>query len=198
MVQPISPPNPGRRKFLSLITGFMASVGAVFLAIPFLSAFKPSARAEAAGAPVKVNISKLSPGELMTVEWRGMPVFVYKVSSEAQNALSADKSKLADPNSDQQQQPEYAQNDTRSRKKGIAVVKGVCTHLGCAPKFYPEATSQDFDPNWQGGFFCPCHGSKFDLAGRVYANVPAPTNLEVPPHYFETDSTLVIGSDGAS
>ena len=134
----------------------------------------------------------------MTVEWRGMPVFVYKVSSEAQSILSADKSKLADPNSDQQQQPEYAQNDTRSRKKGIAVVKGVCTHLGCAPKFYPEATSQDFDPNWQGGFFCPCHGSKFDLAGRVYANVPAPTNLEVPPHYFETDSTLVIGSDGAS
>ena len=173
-------------------------MGVIFAAIPFISAFKPSARAEAAGAPVKINISKLSPGELMTVEWRGMPVFVYKVSSEAQNALSADKSKLADPNSDQQQQPEYAQNDTRSRKKGIAVVKGVCTHLGCAPKFYPEATSQDFDPNWQGGFFCPCHGSKFDLAGRVYANVPAPTNLEVPPHYFETDSTLVIGSDGAS
>ena len=197
-MQPKSPPNPIRRQLLTSITSFLGFVVVVFAAIPFLSAFKPSARAEAAGAPVKVNISKLSPGELMTVEWRGMPVFVYKVSSEAQNALSADKSKLADPNSDQQQQPEYAQNDTRSRKKGIAVVKGVCTHLGCAPKFYPEATSQDFDPNWQGGFFCPCHGSKFDLAGRVYANVPAPTNLEVPPHYFETDSTLVIGSDGAS
>ena len=197
-MQPKSPPNPIRRQLLTSITSLLGFVGVIFAAIPFLSAFKPSARAEAAGAPVKVNISKLSPGELMTVELRGMPVFVYKVSSEAQNALSADKSKLADPNSDQQQQPEYAQNDTRSRKKGIAVVKGVCTHLGCAPKFYPEATSQDFDPNWQGGFFCPCHGSKFDLAGRVYANVPAPTNLEVPPHYFETDSTLVIGSDGAS
>ena len=197
-MQPKSPPNPIRRQLLTSITSFLGLVGVIFAAIPFLSAFKPSARAEAAGAPVKVNISKLTPGELMTVEWRGMPVFVYKVSSEAQNVLSADKSKLADPNSDQQQQPEYAQNDTRSRKKGIAVVKGVCTHLGCAPKFYPEATSQDFDPNWQGGFFCPCHGSKFDLAGRVYANVPAPTNLEVPPHYFETDSTLVIGSDGAS
>ena len=197
-MQPKSPPNPIRRQLLTSITSLLGFVGVFFAAIPFLSAFKPSARAEAAGAPVKVNISKLSPGELMTVEWRGMPVFVYKVSSEAQNALSADKSKLADPNSDQQQQPEYAQNDTRSRKRGIAVVKGVCTHLGCAPKFYPEAISQDFDPNWQGGFFCPCHGSKFDLAGRVYANVPAPTNLEVPPHYFETDSTLVIGSDGAS
>jgi ubiquinol-cytochrome c reductase iron-sulfur subunit len=197
-MQPKSPPNPIRRQLLTSITSLLGFVGVVFATIPFLSAFKPSARAEAAGAPVKVNISKLSPGELMTVEWRGMPVFVYKVSNEAQNVLSADKSKLADPNSDQQQQPEYAQNDTRSRKKGIAVVKGVCTHLGCAPKFYPEATSQDFDPNWQGGFFCPCHGSKFDLAGRVYANVPAPTNLEVPPHYFETDSTLVIGSDGAS
>ena len=197
-MQPKSPPNPIRRQLLTSITSLLGFVGVIFAAIPFLSAFKPSARAEAAGAPVNVNISKLSPGELMTVEWRGMPVFVYKVSREAQNALSADKSKLADPNSDQQQQPEYAQNDTRSRKKGIAVVKGVCTHLGCAPKFYPEATSQDFDPNWQGGFFCPCHGSKFDLAGRVYANVPAPTNLEVPPHYFETDSTLVIGSDGAS
>jgi len=197
-MQPKSPPNPIRRQLLTSITSFLGLVGVIFAAIPFLSAFRPSARAEAAGAPVKVNISKLTQGELMTVEWRGMPVFVYKVSSEAQNVLSADKSKLADPNSDQQQQPEYAQNDTRSRKKGIAVVKGVCTHLGCAPKFYPEATSQDFDPNWQGGFFCPCHGSKFDLAGRVYANVPAPTNLEVPPHYFETDSTLVIGSDGAS
>ena len=196
-MQPKSPPNPIRRQLLTSITSFLGLVGVIFAAIPFLSAFRPSARAEAAGAPVKVNISKLTPGELMTVEWRGMPVFVYKVSSEAQNVLSADKSKLADPNSDQQQQPEYAQNDTRSRKKGIAVVKGVCTHLGCAPKFYPEATSQDFDPNWQGGFFCPCHGSKFDLAGRVYANVPAPTNLEVPPHYYETDSTLVIGSDGA-
>ena len=197
-MQPKSPPNPIRRQLLTSITSLLGFVRVVFAAIPFLSAFKPSARAEAAGAPVKVNISKLSPGELMTGEWRGMPVFVYKVSSEAQNSLSEDKSKLADPNSDQQQQPDYAQNDTRSRKKGIAVVKGVCTHLGCAPKFYPEATSQDFDPNWQGGFFCPCHGSKFDLAGRVYANVPAPTNLEVPPHYFETDSTLVIGSDGAS
>ena len=197
-MQPKSPPNPIRRQLLTSITSFLGLVGVIFAAIPFLSAFRPSARAEAAGAPVKVNISKLTPGELMTVEWRGMPVFVYKVSSEAQNVLSADKSKLADPNSDQQQQPEYAQNDTRSRKKGIAVVKGVCTHLGCAPKFYPEATSQDFDPNWQGGFFCPCHGSKFDLAGRVYANVPAPTNLEVPPHYFESDSTLVIGSDGVS
>ena len=128
-MQPKSPPNPIRRKLLTSITSLLGFVGVVFAAIPFLSAFKPSARAEAAGAPVKVNISKLSPGELMTVEWRGMPVFVYKVSSEAQNVLSADKSKLADPNSDQQQQPEYAQNDTRSRKKGIAVVKGVCTHF---------------------------------------------------------------------
>ena len=136
-MQPKSPPNPIRRQLLTSITSLLGFVGVIFAAIPFLTAFKPSARAEAAGAPVKVNISKLSQGELMTVEWWGMPVFLYKVSNEAQNVLSSDKSKLADPNSDQQQQPQYAQNDTRSRKKGIAVLKGGCTHLGCAPKFYP-------------------------------------------------------------
>ena len=191
-MQPKSPPNPIRRQLLTSITSLLGFVGVVFAAIPFLRAFKPSARAEAAGAPVKVNISKLSPGELMTVEWRGMPVFVYKVSSEAQNALSADKSKLADPNSDQQQQPEYAQNDTRSRKKGIAVVKGVCTHLGCSPKYHPEVEPKPWDASWAGGFFCPCHGSHYDTSGRIRKG-PAPTNLPVPPYVFLTDNRIKIG-----
>ena len=134
----------------------------------------------------------------MTVEWRGRPVFVVNIPEENTSFITNNLDRLADPNMDDPSQPEYAKNEIRSRKKGIAVLTGVCTHLGCAPKYYPEAKPEDFDSNWQGGFFCPCHGSKFDLVGRVYANVPAPTNLVVPPHFFEKDSLLVIGSDGVS
>ena len=176
----------------------MGIIGALFTAIPFVSAFKPSAKAEAAGAPVKVDLSKLLPGEMMTVEWRGRPVFVVNIPKENTNFITKNLERLADPNMEDPSQPDYAKNDIRSRKEGIAVLTGVCTHLGCAPKYYPEAKPEDFDSNWQGGFFCPCHGSKFDLVGRVYANVPAPTNLVVPPHFFEKDNVLVIGSDGVS
>ena len=197
-MQPKSPPNPGRRKFLTYTTSFLGIIGAFFAAIPFVSAFKPSAKAEAAGAPVKVDLSKLLPGEMMTVEWRGRPVFVVNIPKENTNFITKNLERLADPNMEDPSQPEYAKNDIRSRKEGIAVLTGVCTHLGCAPKYYPEAKPEDFDSNWQGGFFCPCHGSKFDLVGRVYANVPAPTNLVVPPHFFEKDNLLVIGSDGVS
>ena len=178
MVQPISPPNPGRRKFLSYATSFLGLIGAAFVAVPFLSAFKPSARAEAAGAPVQVDISTIGSGEMMVVEWRGKPVFVVKISDNSIKLLSQVDPKLADPLLETPFQPEYAKNEFRSRKEGIAVITGVCSHLGCSPKYYPEAGSTDFDPDWQGGFFCPCHGSKFDLLGRVYAGVPAPTNME--------------------
>ena len=198
MVQPISPPNPGRRKFLSLITGFMASVGTVFLAIPFLSAFKPSARAEAAGAPVQVDISSLVPGQMKVVEWRGKPIFVVKMTENTVKLLSSNLDRLADPNGANSVQPDYVENQIRSRKQGVAVITGVCTHLGCSPKYYPETGSVAFDSDWQGGFFCPCHGSKFDMVGSVYAGFPAPTNMDVPPHYFPKDNILVIGLDGVS
>jgi ubiquinol-cytochrome c reductase iron-sulfur subunit len=198
MVQPSSPPNPGRRKFLTNFTGFLGAIGAFFVAIPFLSAFKPSARAEAAGAPVQVDISSIKPGEMMIVEWRGKPVFVVKLESNAVKLISQNLDRLADPKMESPAQPEYAKNEIRSRKEGLAIITGVCTHLGCSPKYYPDAGSTDFDPDWQGGFFCPCHGSKFDLLGRVYAGVPAPTNMEVPPHYFAKDNILIIGSDGVA
>jgi ubiquinol-cytochrome c reductase iron-sulfur subunit len=198
MVQPSSPPNPGRRKFLTNFTGFLGAIGAFFVAIPFLSAFKPSARAEAAGAPVQVDISSINPGEMMIVEWRGKPVFVVKLESNAVKLISQNLDRLADPKMESPAQPEYAKNEIRSRREGLAIITGVCTHLGCSPKYYPNAGSTDFDPDWQGGFFCPCHGSKFDLLGRVYAGVPAPTNMEVPPHYFAKDNILIIGSDGVA
>jgi ubiquinol-cytochrome c reductase iron-sulfur subunit len=198
MVHPSSPPNPGRRKFLSYATSFLGLIGTAFVAVPFLSAFKPSARAEAAGAPVQVDISTINTGEMMIVEWRGKPVFVVKISDDSIKLLSQVDAKLADPSLETPFQPEYAKNEFRSRKEGIAVITGVCSHLGCAPKYYPEPGSTDFDPDWQGGFFCPCHGSKFDLLGRVYAGVPAPTNMEVPPHYFAKDNILIIGSDGVA
>ena len=197
MVQPISPPNPGRRKFLSFITASMASIGAFFLAIPFLSAFKPSARAEAAGAPVQVDISSLTPGQMKVVEWRGKPIFVVKMEENTVKLLSSNLSRLADPEGENSKQPEYVMNQIRSRKEGVAVITGVCTHLGCSPKYYPETGSVAFDSDWQGGFFCPCR-SKFDMVGRVYAGVPAPTNMDVPPHYFPKDNLLVIGLDGVS
>ena len=176
----------------------MASIGAFFLAIPFLSAFKPSARAEAAGAPVQVDISSLTPGQMKVVEWRGKPIFVVKMEENTVKLLSSNLSRLADPEGENSKQPEYVKNQIRSRKEGVAVITGVCTHLGCSPKYYPETGSVAFDSDWQGGFFCPCHGSKFDMVGRVYAGVPAPTNMDVPPHYFPKDNLLVIGLDGVS
>ena len=195
-MQPKSPPNPGRRKFLIAATSAVGAVGIAGSAVPFLGSWNPSAKAEAAGAPAVADISKLEPGELLIVEWRGVPIYVVKHSTESLNQIDKNLERLADPESNEEQQPEYARNKLRSRKAGISVLTAVCTHLACAPKYYPQLGVNDFDNNWQGGFFCPCHGSKFDLAGRVYAGVPAPTNLPVPPHYYKSDDILVIGEDG--
>ncbi len=155
----------------------------------------PSERAKAAGAPVEVDLSKLEPGMLLLVEWRGKVVWILDRTPEMLATLKKLDSQLADPNSDKPQQPQYAQNETRSIKPAILVVEGVCTHLGCSPIFRKDIAPADLGPDWLGGFFCPCHGSKFDLAGRVYKSVPAPTNLVVPPHMYLSDSLLLIGSD---
>ena len=194
-MQPKEPSNPGRRKFLIVATSVVGAVGVVGAAIPFLSALSPSARAKAAGAPTKADISKLAEGEMMLVEWRGLPIYIIKHTKESLKFIDKNLSRLSDPESKVNQQPEYATNKNRSRRKDIVVLEAVCTHLSCAPKFYPEFGANDFDEDWQGGFFCPCHGSKFDLIGRVYSGVPAPTNLSVPPHYYESENILVIGKD---
>jgi len=194
-MQPKTPSNPGRRKFLIAATSIVGTGAVIGAAVPFVAAFNPSAQAKAAGAPTKVDISKLSKGEMMLAEWRGIPIYIVRHTKESLEALNKNLSRLSDPNSEKDQQPVYAKNSYRSRKEEIVVLEAVCTHLSCAPKFYPELGITDFDSNWQGGFFCPCHGSTFDLVGRVYSGVPAPTNLPVPPHYYESEDILVIGED---
>jgi ubiquinol-cytochrome c reductase iron-sulfur subunit len=151
----------------------------------------------AAGAPIKVDISRLQPGEILgpIPAWRDKPIFVIRRSEAMLARLNEKSERLADPQSDREQQPSYAKNETRSIRPDVAILVGLCTHLSCSPKFRPAITPQSFDPEWVGGFYCPCHGSKFDLAGRVYQGVPAPSNLEVPPHYYETDDVVVIGED---
>ena len=182
-----------RRHFLAIATTVTGAVGAGFVAVPFLSSLKPSARAQALGAPVEVPIGSIQPGEMVRVLWRGRLVFVLRRTEEMLARLEENLENLRDPNSDVvDQQPEYAVNDTRSVRPEYLIVEGSCTHLGCAP-------IEDFDvrpaEGWGGGFFCPCHGSKFDLAGRVYKGVPAPTNLRVPPHRFVRDDLILIGQD---
>lgn len=189
--------NKGRRRFLYIATGAMGAVGAVGVATPFVRSWFPSEKAKAIGAPVTVDISKLEPGEMRTVEWRGKPVFVVRRTEEAIATLKSEEllDRLSDPQSEvASQQPEYAQNLVRARSEDLLVIEGVCTHLGCSPRFIPSVEPQSFDENWMGGFFCPCHGSRFDMAGRVYSGVPAPTNLVVPPHMIE-GSMLTIGED---
>lgn len=189
--------NKGRRRFLYIATGAMGAVGAVGVATPFVRSWFPSEKAKAIGAPVTVDISGLEPGEIRTVEWRGKPVFVVRRTDEAIERLRSEElmDRLADPRSQvESQQPEYAQNLVRARSEDLLVVEGVCTHLGCSPQFIPSVEPQSFDENWMGGFFCPCHGSRFDMAGRVFSGVPAPTNLVVPPYMIE-GSMLTIGED---
>lgn len=186
--------NKGRRRFLVGATTVVGAVGAVGVAVPFVASWQPSARARAAGAPVRADISKLEPGQRMTVEWRGRPVWVISRTEEMiERTRSFDESRLADPESMVEQQPAYADNELRSIRPEIGVLIGICTHLGCSPLYRPEPDAVDVD-NWPGGFFCPCHGSFFDLAGRVFQNVPAPTNLEVPPYRFEGDD-IIVGED---
>ena len=187
-----------RRYFLIGATVSVGSVGAVGAAIPFIRSWTPSAKARAAGAPVTLDISKLRPGEILgpIPAWRGKPVFVVRRGEAALAKLEAGEGNLADPNStNMEMQPEYARNPTRSRRPEIGIYLGLCTHLGCSPKYYGAVQPEPFDAGWQGGFFCPCHGSRFDLAGRVVKAVPAPDNLEVPPHRFISDAVVVIGED---
>ena len=188
--------NQGRRWFLIGSTAAVGAVGAAGVAVPFVKAWNPSARAKAAGAPVRIDISKLQPGERIIADWRSKPIWVVRRTEEMLTNLPKLNGKLRDPDSEMTQQPEYAQNASRSIKPEILVLVGLCTHLGCSPTFRSEVGAQDLGGDeWLGGFLCPCHGSKFDMAGRVYQAVPAPYNLEVPPHSYENDKTIVIGVD---
>ena len=184
-----------RRHFLTVATAVTGAAGAVATAVPFVASFKPSARAQALGAPVTVDISKLELGALLRVEWRGRVIFVLRRTPEMLATLGTDAALLRDPASEEPQQPAYAQNEHRSIKAEVLVLEGVCTHFGCAPAPRFEVGPADLGAEWPGGFFCPCHGSKFDLAGRVFTGVPAPLNLLVPPHRYINDSTILIGSD---
>jgi ubiquinol-cytochrome c reductase iron-sulfur subunit len=188
--------NSGRRRFLTAATTVVGAVGAGFALVPFVSSMQPSAKARAAGAPVRADISKLEPGQMIRVKWRGKPVWLVSRTEEMLASLTTLTSKLRDPDSVEPQQPEYAQNEYRSRKPELLVTVGICTHLGCSPTYRPDVGAVDLGSDWLGGFFCPCHGSKFDLAGRVYSGVPAPLNLVVPPYRFLSDNELVIGEDG--
>ena len=186
--------NVSRRRLLIGATAVVGAAGVVGLAVPFVKSWIPSAKAKAAGAPVTADISQLDPGQLVTIEWRGKPVWVVRRTPDMLAGLKLVEHELLDPNSDNEaQQPSYAKNETRSIKPEYLVLVGICTHLGCSPMFVPEKGK--VQPDWQGGFSCPCHGSKFDLAGRVYSGVPAPKNLEVPPHSYQSDKVLIIGVD---
>ena len=188
--------NTGRRRFLTATTAVVGAVGAGFAAVPFIKSWSPSARARFAGAPVSQDISALAEGAQMVLNWRGQPIFIARRSKAMLDVMKSLDGILADPDSSNaDQQPKYAQNATRSIKPEISVLVGVCTHLGCAPEFLPEVKPEPFDPDWKGGYFCPCHKSRYDLAGRVLKGQPAPANLPVPPYYFENDNTVVVGVD---
>ena len=185
----------GRRRLL-VATAAAGGVAGVAAAVPFVASMLPSERAKAAGAPVDVDISKLAPGQMMTVEWRGKPVWIINRTKEQLESLPKIDGQLADPKSEKPQQPDYARNATRSIKPEILVAVGICTHLGCSPsEKFKTGTESGVTADWPGGFFCACHGSTFDLAGRVYQGKPAPTNLEIPPHMYLGDARLVIGED---
>ena len=184
-----------RRHFLGVATAVTGGAGAVFAAIPFLASWQPSARAQALGAPVEVDVGKLDQGGLLKVEWRGKPVWILRRTQEMLDAARSVEGELRDPDSEQPQQPDYARNEFRSINPEYLVVVGSCTHLGCSPIERFDLAPADLGADWQGGFYCPCHGSKFDLAGRVYKGVPAPLNLPVPPHRFLSDNVILIGSD---
>ena len=184
-----------RRHFLTVATVVTGGAGAIATAVPFVASFQPSARAQALGAPVTVDISKLESGALLRVEWRGRAIFIVHRTDEMLAALAKDTEHLEDPTSEDSVQPSYATNEYRSVRPAFLVLEGVCTHLGCAPLPRFEVGAAELGAEWPGGFYCPCHGSKFDLAGRVFAGVPAPTNLPVPPYRYINDSTILIGSD---
>jgi len=195
----LEPVNMGRRRFLTATTAVVGAIGAGFLAVPFIKSWKPSAVAQLAGAPVTADLSGLQEGQRLVLEWRGQPIWIVKRSQAVLDALPTLDDRLVDPGSkNADQQPAYvltANPGLRSIKPEISVLVGLCTHLGCAPEMAAEIRPEPYDPDWRGGYFCPCHKSRFDMSGRVFAGVPAPTNLVVPPHYYENDTTLVVGLD---
>jgi len=187
--------DQNKRRFLIAATAAVGGAGVIAVAAPFVKSMLPSERAKAAGAPVEVDISKIKPGEMITQEWRGKPVWIINLTKEMSEALTKHNDKLSDPMLDvTTQQPDYCKNATRSIRPNLVVMIGICTHLGCSPSAKLQAGG-DMGADWSGGFFCPCHGSKFDLAGRVFKGSPAPTNLVVPPHKYLSESILLIGDD---
>jgi ubiquinol-cytochrome c reductase iron-sulfur subunit len=186
----------GRRRFLTVTTAVVGGVGVVAAVVPFIKSWEPSARAKAAGAPVTIDISKIDAGQKVTYPWRSLPVFVVNRTKDQLAALPGLDGRLTDPKSEvTDQQPKYAQNGNRSIKPEWLVIVGLCTHLGCVPDYEPVMKPEPFDPNWKGGFYCPCHKSRYDLAGRVFQGVPAPKNLAVPPYHFIDDNTIQVGVD---
>ncbi|MGF1725810.1 ubiquinol-cytochrome c reductase iron-sulfur subunit [Photobacterium nomapromontoriensis] len=189
-----APVSNGRRRFLTVTTSVVGGLGAAAVAVPFIKSWNPSAKAKAAGAPVEVDISKLEDGQMVRVEWRGKPVWVVRRSEAILKELGGHQGQLSDPSSAEPQQPGYAQNEFRSVKPEIFLAVGICTHLGCSPTYLPDSFNEQVN-GVSAGFFCPCHGSKFDMAGRVFAGVPAPLNLVVPPHTFLDENTIMVGVD---
>ena len=185
--------NKDRRRFLIATTSVVGGVGVGLASVPFIKSFQPSAKAQAVGAPVEVNIGKMEQGQLLKVQWRGQTIGILKRSPETLEDLDSLTPELRDPNSSESDQPEYTTNEYRALRPEFLVVNMHCTHLGCVPQMIPQVGPQPFDANWKGGFYCPCHKSKFDSAGRVYKAVPAPTNLKIPPYSFIDDRTLIIG-----
>ena len=190
--------DEGKRRLLIAVTGVAGGIATAATAVPFVASMLPSERAKAAGAPVEADISALGPGDKLTVEWRGQPVWIVRRTKEMLDAVKADDGKVADPASKRKPDeltPKYARNEYRSIKPEFLVVVGICTHLGCSPQDRFKAGSEAFEADWKGGFYCPCHGSLFDLAGSVYKNKPAPDNLRVPPYKFLSDNRILIGED---
>ncbi len=187
--------DESKRQFLTSALTVVGAVGTGYLAVPFLAQMQPSVKAMAGGAPVEVDLSKMEPGQLLRVAWRGKPVWILNRTPAALSTLTPLESQLSDPQSNDSIQPNSSKNQGRSIKPEIFVAIGLCTHLGCSPTFRPEVAPHDLGSDWKGGFFCPCHGSRFDYAGRVYRGVPAPTNLEIPPHYYVSDTLLLIGEE---
>jgi ubiquinol-cytochrome c reductase iron-sulfur subunit len=185
--------NKKRRRFLVATTSAVGAVGAGFTAVPFIKSWNPSAKAQAVGAPVQVSLHGLKPGQIMKVQWRGQTIGVLRRSEETIDLLPKNDPDLRDPQSQESEQPPFAQNEARALNPEFLIVNMHCTHLGCVPQLIPEVGPQPFDENWRGGFYCPCHKSRFDMAGRVYKGVPAPTNLRIPPYSFIDDRTVIIG-----
>ena len=185
--------NKGRRRFLGATTSVVGGIGIGIAAVPFIKSWMPSERAQAIGVPVEINLGKLKEGQLLKVQWRGQTIGVLRRTEDMISGLSKVDASLADPESQNAEQPEYIQGEPRALNPEFLVVNMHCTHLGCVPQMVPQVGPQPFDADWNGGFYCPCHKSKFDLSGRVYSGVPAPTNLRIPPYSFLDDNTLIIG-----